>query len=347
MLRGGQSRKILDWTGNQFFFSVRSWVQFLFLLWSLVTGFQFHRFVHSLSLPLGTPLAYRPPSVEAFLPISSLMSLTYFLKTGIANSVHPAGLVIFSLSLSSALLFRSGFCSWVCPVGTISEYLYKIGGKVFGKNYTLPKWPDRILRGMKYLLLGFFLYVILPMPAEALKGFIYGPYNRMADVKMYLFFSRINLLALTVLVLLALFSLFIKNFWCRYGCPYGALLGLFSRFSFCKIQRDPDRCIQCRQCDRSCPNKIILSESLEIRSEECRACFSCMEACPQEGVLQFRMGKGLLRISRLGYAFLILSLFVLMPWIFSFFGYWETDTGPFLYRHLFRLVETLDHPKGF
>ncbi|MEW6186999.1 MAG: 4Fe-4S binding protein, partial [Thermodesulfobacteriota bacterium] len=266
---------------------LRSMAQVLFLLWAFLTAYQFREFVLSLALRTNSPLSYRPPSVEAFLPISSLMSLTYLVKTGVANRVHPAGLVIFGLTLLSSLTLRNGFCSWVCPLGTLSEYLYKMGGKIFGRNFALPKWPDRVLRAVKYILLAFFLFIILSMPVRALEVFLRGPYNRMADVKMYLFFSQVSLLALTVLVLLAVLSLFIKNFWCRYGCPYGALLGLLSRFSPLGIRREADRCLQCRRCDQSCPNSIRVSEKTMVRSEECRVCYSCLEACPKPDVLCF------------------------------------------------------------
>ena len=57
------------------------------------------------------PTVQRPPGIEAFLPISSLISLKYWILTGIINPIHPSGLVIFVLILGSAILFKKGFCS--------------------------------------------------------------------------------------------------------------------------------------------------------------------------------------------------------------------------------------------
>jgi polyferredoxin len=324
--------------------SIRYLVQGLFFLWVFLMAFQFRDFVLSLSGPLEAPPAYRPPSVEAFLPISSLMSLTYFIKTGLANRVHPAGLVIFSLTLLGAIVIRNGFCGWVCPIGSISEVLYKSGSIILGKNLSLPLWLDRGLRGVKYLLLVFFLYIILPMSAEDLGRFIHGPYNRIADVKMYFFFSQISTLALVILLALAFFSLFIKHFWCRYGCPYGALLGLLSRFSPFHIQRNADRCLGCGSCDRTCPNSISVSQMTHIRSEECRACFSCLEACPRRDVLHFGTGHILRTVPTAAYALVILLIFLGLPLVFSALGYWESETPPFLYRHLFQILTQISHP---
>ena len=152
-----------------------------FLLFSILIGIEFGRFVSSLAQPLDTPtpMPSRPPSVEAYLPISSLMSLTYLIKAGQASRVHPAGLVIFCAVLVSSFTLHRGFCSWICPIGTLSELLHKTGRRLFGRNPRLPVWPDRLLRLAKYALLGFFLWAILPMPPQDLRAFLEGPYNRM------------------------------------------------------------------------------------------------------------------------------------------------------------------------
>jgi len=325
---------------------IRYSVQAGFLLFSVLLGLEFARFVSSLAAPPDHPLAPRPGAVEAYLPISSLMSLTYLFKSGEASRVHPAGMIILSLAVLSALLLRRGFCSWVCPIGTLSEYAHKAGRKLLRRNRSLTLWADRILRGIKYALLGFFLLMILPMPQAALREFIQGPYNRIADVKMYLFFAEISATALWVIILLSLLSFVVKNFWCRYLCPYGALLGLLSRLSLVGVQRDPGRCDLCKRCDRTCPNRIQVSEERFVASEECTACFSCIQSCPREGALQFAT-RGRARVLRENvYAILLLFLFVFLPRLFSALGYWESDTPTLQYRSLYATIHEIDHPRG-
>jgi polyferredoxin len=51
------------------------------------------------------------------------MSLKYWFQTGIINSVHPSGLFIFIGIICISMLMKKAFCSWMCPVGTISESL--------------------------------------------------------------------------------------------------------------------------------------------------------------------------------------------------------------------------------
>lgn len=302
--------------------------------------------VSSLAQPLGTLVATRPPSVEAYLPISSLMSFTYLVKSGEANRVHPAGLVIFCAVLASSLALRRGFCSWICPIGTLSEYLHKAGRRIFGKNLRLPVWPDRLLRLAKYGLLGFFLWAILPMPPQDLRAFLDGPYNRVADVKMYLFFAEIGATAAVVLATLATLSLLVQNFWCRYLCPYGALLGLLARLSPLGVRRDPTRCDLCRRCDRTCPNRIQVSKTRFVASEECTACLSCVASCPVPHALRFCGPRGASPIGAPVYAALLLLLILLVPRLFASLGYWDSNTPLFVYRRLYSTIHEIDHPRG-
>ena len=120
-------------------------------------------------------------------------------------------------------LLRKSFCSWLCPVGTISEYLWVWGRKWFRRKWRIPRWGDITLRSMKYMLMGLFLYAVGSMPVGGIKAFLDGPYGVVADVKMLNFFRYLGLLGAVVLVALVLASLFIQNFWCRYLCPYCAL----------------------------------------------------------------------------------------------------------------------------
>ena len=70
---------------------------------------------------------------------------------------------------------------------------------------------------------------------------------------MYYFFAEITPFALTVIVGLVLLSIPIRGFWCRYLCPYGALLGILSLLSPQKIKRNPTTCIDCGKCAKVCP----------------------------------------------------------------------------------------------
>ncbi|WP_069856930.1 4Fe-4S binding protein [Desulfoplanes formicivorans] len=108
------------------FSCVRRSVQVVFALFCLFTGWRFYRY--SLWLTgASTVAAVRPPSVEAFLPISALLGFKSFLVTGVFDSIHPAGLVILLAAVGSALLLRRAFCGYICPIGLFSDGLFRLG----------------------------------------------------------------------------------------------------------------------------------------------------------------------------------------------------------------------------
>ena len=91
------------------------------------------------------------------------------------------------------------------------------------------------------------------MSLEAIIAFQRAPYNLVADGKMLLFFLAPSGLAAGVLLFLVLVSFFVRNFWCRYLCPYGALLGLLAFMSPVKVKRVAETCIDCQKCEKVCP----------------------------------------------------------------------------------------------
>src|SRR6478609_2158390 len=129
------------------------------------------------------------------------------------------------------------------------------------------------------------------MSAQAITGFMQSPYGIVADVKMLNFFRFIGSTGLIVLGVLAVASLFMQNFWCRYVCPYGALLGLSSVFSPFRIRRNESACIDCAKCAKACPSALPVDKLITIKSAECTGCLECVAVCPAQGALQMSLPK--------------------------------------------------------
>jgi polyferredoxin len=142
---------------------------------------------------------------------------------------------------------------------------------------------------LKYVLLGFFVFVIGAMSAEAIGDFMQTPYGLIADVKMLNFFRNMGITAAIVIGVLVLGSMLVENLWCRYLCPYGALMGLVSLLSPLKIRRDADACIDCGKCARACPSNLPVDRLTQVRSVECTACMACVAACSVQDALQFSL----------------------------------------------------------
>jgi polyferredoxin len=311
-------------TNAQFY---RKTLQFVFLITTIIIGYKFYLFASQLENGM-VPDITRPPGVEAFLPISALVSLKYFMLTGTVNDIHPSGMIIFLIICSIAIFFKKSFCSWICPFGLFSDYLLKVHFLIFKQGLTPPKWLDIILRSIKYVLLGFFLWSIgVKMNLFMLKGFIYSSYNIVADIKMLKFFTDISQTALVVILLILILSIFIKNFWCRYLCPYGALLGGLSIFSIFKIRREDDFCTRCTKCDRVCPSDISISQSKNVISDECNSCMKCLDVCPEKDALSFSLMQNRLLLKPAALAVILLVLFVGTSSVASYTGHWHNNVS--------------------
>ena len=305
-------------------FRIRLLVQAAFALTCMHLGIQFARWVRAAQA--GTlPLPARPAGVEGFLPISGLMGILDWVYQGSLNVIHPAATVLVLVAIALALLLRKSFCSWVCPVGFVSELLARFGRWSFGRNFRPRKWLDIPLRGLKYALMGFFLLAILAMSREALTDFLASPYNRVADVKMGLFFADMGRVGTLVMGTLVLGSVFIHGLWCRYLCPYGALLGLFSWASPTRIRRDADACVSCGLCDKACMARLPVSSRSSIRSVECTGCLDCVAVCPVKGAIGLQVGRK--PLGPLAYAAAVVGLFLAGYVGARATGSWENAIG--------------------
>ena len=310
---------------NRYLQPLRILVQSGFLLFSLYLGILFYRFVHYFRSGGATPFVARPDGIEAFLPISALLSLNDWLVSGSINQVHPAALIIFLTVISISFLLKRSFCSWICPVATVSELLWKSGFTIFRRNFRPPHWLDLLLRGIKYLLLAMFIFsIFFKMSPEQVSSFIYSDYNKVADVRLLDFFLHPSGFSLLVIGGIALLSLPVRNPFCRFICPYGALLGLVSLFSPVKVTRKGQACVSCGVCTQVCPSYIPVMAKDRVHSEECIGCLRCISHCRKEGVLDLRLTGRKVTVNGLLFALLVVMLFWGGTQAGKMSGYWRT-----------------------
>lgn len=322
---------------------LRRTIQLAFFALNVWIGFQFVRFVQYCESGGHSALVRRPPGVEGWLPIASLMNLKVLVETGALPRVHPAGLFLLMAFLAISWLFRKAFCSWLCPVGTVSEYLWRLGRDTFKKNWRLPRALDVSLRSIKYLLLGFFAWAILSMPVAGIRAFLDGPYGLVADVKLMNFFRYLGVKGAVTLLVLAIFSVFVQNFWCRYLCPYGALLGLFSMASPLRVRRSAALCIDCRKCARACPSSLPVDRLVAIQSAECTGCLECVASCPVEKALSLSATKTHAVPAWVIAAGLALLFFGIYGFAVAT-GHWHTNLPDRVYLELVPRAQEFSHP---
>jgi polyferredoxin len=317
--------------------------QSLFALFCLFVGWQFYSFYLWALDPTANSFVARPAAVEAFLPLGALVSLKRFLLGAEFDTIHPAGLTLFIAALLISLLLRKGFCGWICPIGFASN-LAERAGKKMRILFSLPAWIDLPLLSIKYLLLGFFGYLILwKMDLEGLTDFHRSPYNLISDAKMLHFFLQPSVLAGSIMLGIILISFSIRNFWCRYLCPYGGLLGILAFASPFQIKRNPDTCIDCKKCERSCPSSIHITKRKTVRNAECIGCLECVESCPVENCLSLS-APGKKAVSPLLLPGLTLGLFFFCYLIARSSGHWHSEVPVEVFQHYYQMIENIGHP---
>ena len=343
-------KKLLKRTDHDYSQITRRSFQIAFLLLNVWIGGIFYLWVRQFEPGGAVTSLHRPAGVEGWLPIAGLMNLKYFVLSHRVPALHPAGMFLLITFLSISFVFRKAFCSWLCPVGTISEYLWRAGQKLFRRNFHLPRWGDVPLRGLKYLLLGFFVWAVSSMAVDELAAFMASPYGVIADVKMLNFFRHLGETGAIVLAVLVVASLFIQNFWCRYLCPYGALLGITSLFSPARIRRNPDSCIDCAKCAKVCPSALPVDKLVTIKSAECTGCLECVAVCPAQDTLSLSLPgiPGLIprapRIPLWAMAASIAALFFGMVGFAKTAGYWDSHVPTAIYQQLVPHADAARHP---
>lgn len=277
----------------------------------------------------------RATDFEAYCPFGGLQALGSYLQNQALSCTMTTNQIIMGILLFLAILaFSKLFCSFICPVGTASEWLSRMGRKI-KTGITITGWPDKVLRIFKYVLL--FLTFYFTLQSNELFCKKYDPYYALTSG----FGSDVVLLyAAIALILVIAGSFFLRLFWCKYICPLGALSNIFKFWIFfvivvaayivalhfgikinygwplavlclggylieilrmkssiipvVRITRDEEKCISCGLCTLKCPQAIDVDKVKHVKHVDCNMCSDCLSVCPVKDTLQVS-GKRSLR----------------------------------------------------
>ncbi len=186
-------------------------------------------------------------------PIGAIQNIT----AGVAgaNFVVPwTVILIFLLPLIGTLFFGRTFCAAVCPLGAIQELIAI-------RPIRVPNWVEHALGVIPYIYLG--LAVVWAASGATFVICEYDPFVsffRLSGSAPMLIFGA-SLLGIGV---------FIGRPYCRFLCPYGAVLGLLSKVSKWHVSIAPEACINCRLCEEACPYGAILTPTTPLAPAERR-----------------------------------------------------------------------------
>lgn len=174
----------------------------------------------------------------------------------------------------TAVLLGPIFCGWMCYTGFYQDLARYIGKFIKKEPIDFSKKVHNKLRYLRYIGL---------IAAVTLGGMFLFPEKIGHSLAQVLKGHAVFNLAFYVLIAIGLLSLFTSRFFCRYCCPFGAKLGLYSLFRPITINRK-ETCINCGRCTKICPMGIEVDKTTSLANPNCINCLNCVESCPQKSL---------------------------------------------------------------
>lgn len=253
---------------------IRLSIQVLFFILVLVTAIN-HQLQES-----GQGIAFvSNASLHAICPFGGVVSIYTFVTEGnFVQKIHESSFVILGIVLMLSVLFGPVFCGWLCPLGSVQEWIGNLGKKIFKNKYNnfIPYKYDKYLRFLRYVVVIWFVYITGKTGLLVFSDI--DPYHALFNF----WTSEVTIQALVLLTVILVSSLFIARPWCKYLCPFGAVLGITNLFRIFKIRRNETSCISCKKCDRECPMNIKISDKKVVTNHQCISCLKCTSevSCP-------------------------------------------------------------------
>lgn len=300
---------------------------FVFFVYSCIQLFRFVAWAHGTG-----PYVRRPEAPAGILPIGHFTSFFGWVRGGGWDTLLPAGLVIILGALATSLLFKRGFCGWICPVGTVWEASSAAGQRILGRNFRLPKWLDLTGRGFRYVLAATFMgMLLLVVPVAEAVSFRQLPYMWTADIKIL--GMMVEPIYILVVLLVAAVSALFGPLWCRYLCPLGGLYSAVGVLSPCTIERDADACISCHKCSKVCHAFVEPEKTTRVWAPECDGCMDCVKVCPVDGCLEAK-AAGAVRIAPWAWPLLVVGLWLAIWGGAKVTGNWDSTIPPDAFKQV-------------
>lgn len=215
----------------------------------------------------------------------------------------------FLVFLILTILLSKLWCGWLCPFGTLQEWLTRLRKKL-GIRETEFSWKTRErLKPVKYVLLVLLITIPLLITYAGLHKDFYLFFCQICPAKpiMPLFAGQTrnfaldftNTITLTFSVLSVLIaaatligSFFKDRFFCLF-CPMLPLIQMSKKISFIRFEKVVHTCSGCGNCQRMCPMDIrdvhLEKTETNVMSEDCMLCMRCIEACPEDNTLTAKL----------------------------------------------------------
>ncbi|MDR1995613.1 4Fe-4S binding protein [Azonexus sp.] len=221
-------------------------------------------------------------------------------------------LVLLASFFAFFFVLGKAFCGWVCPLGTLQEFVGRIGRRFgIGVRRVEPGdlGPVSRVRPVKWLILVGMVFLLPLLAGLGVVSHSLG--NPFCDtcpsrIATTLLTGNADQLALNLgdgwsfglgavanwlIGFMIVGGLALRLPFCRI-CPLLAFNSLFQRLSLARLSK-PSRtnCGNCRICTDACPMdipEISQAEGKKAYNEDCTLCGRCAEFCPQDGVVSIK-----------------------------------------------------------
>jgi polyferredoxin len=228
-------------------------------------------------------------SLHALCPFGGVVTIYQYATVGtFVQKIHESSFMLMVIGFVLALLFGPVFCGWVCPLGSAQEFFSSIGRKLFKRRFNriVPAKLDRVLRYTRYVVLAWIVYMTAASGTLIFSD--YDPYFALFN----LWSSELAIGGVIILAVTLALSLVMERPWCKYACPYGAVLGISNLFRVFKIKRQESTCIACGACSKRCPMNIPVDTQSVVRDHQCISCLECTSeaVCPVADTVNYSSG---------------------------------------------------------
>lgn len=256
--------------------------------------------------------------IHAYCPFGALEgALTYIFSGEFITKLYRSNFILLGIFMVLTIFFGRVFCGFFCPLGAISEWLRKLGKKLWiKKDIELPDTLDKYMRYIKYIVL--LLVIYFSFRYTALVFDTYDPFSAFSHL-----WNEFNelILAYSVLWFVVITALFSKGRRCRYFCPLGAFFAIMKKLSFFKLKRDNNTCIACGICRKSCPANLKIKTADQITHPDCISCMECVNDCPKNSLDIYIFGK---KMKKQFFMWLVVGVFFVTLSIVIWTPIWKT-----------------------